>query len=204
LATPDSCPLPDPYWAFYWPGGQALTRFLLDNENIVRGSAVLDFGSGCGSASMACISGAAKRVLMNDIDQNALLAAKLNLRLNNMSGADVQYTDTNLLESQEVHSMILNLYGDVPSSSRLLLLGDMFYDSEFADSVFKWLKRVKNEFGVSILVGDPDRHPLNEEKILQGYSTGFSKNRLASYALPGYVTREHYGFTSGHVYQIEF
>lgn len=26
MATPDQCPLPDPYWAFYWPGGQALTR----------------------------------------------------------------------------------------------------------------------------------------------------------------------------------
>lgn len=22
----EKCPFPDPFWAFYWPGGQALTR----------------------------------------------------------------------------------------------------------------------------------------------------------------------------------
>ncbi len=27
MATPESCPMPDPYWAFYWPGGQAITRW---------------------------------------------------------------------------------------------------------------------------------------------------------------------------------
>ncbi|GMR53411.1 hypothetical protein PMAYCL1PPCAC_23606 [Pristionchus mayeri] len=204
MATPDICPLVDPYWAFYWPGGQSLTRFLLDNGQIVRGSAVLDFGSGCGSASMACVSRAAKRILMNDIDQNALLAAKLNMRLNGLNATTIRYTDDNLLESKEIHTMIYNLYQDVPASSRLLLLGDIFYDSNFADTVFRWLKRVKDEFGVRILVGDPDRHPLTEEKVLQGYETEFRKNLLVSYALPGYVTREHYGFTTAHVYEIEF
>ncbi|KAF8365311.1 hypothetical protein PRIPAC_83140 [Pristionchus pacificus] len=206
MATPDACPLVDPYWAFYWPGGQSLTRFLLDHENIVRGSAVLDFGSGCGVSSMACLSHGSRRVVINDIDRNALLASKLNLRLNGMewNSSKIRYTNANLLESEDTHYMIQDLYKDVPVSSRLLLLGDMFYDSDFADTVFRWLKRLQSEFGVRILVGDPDRHPLTEKKLLHGYTTGFSKNLLASYALPGYVTREHYGFTSAHVYQIEF
>ncbi|CBY38073.1 unnamed protein product [Oikopleura dioica] len=25
-------PFKDPYWAFYWPGGQVLTRYLLDTD----------------------------------------------------------------------------------------------------------------------------------------------------------------------------
>ena len=35
--------LPPPYWAFAWPGGQALTRFLLDNPDWIKGKRVLDF-----------------------------------------------------------------------------------------------------------------------------------------------------------------
>lgn len=27
-STMDACPFLDPYWAFYWPGGQALTRYI--------------------------------------------------------------------------------------------------------------------------------------------------------------------------------
>ncbi|GMT28178.1 hypothetical protein PFISCL1PPCAC_19475, partial [Pristionchus fissidentatus] len=205
MSTPDACPLIDPYWAFYWPGGQSLTRFLLDNVDAVRGSAVLDFGAGCGSASLACLASGSSRILVNDIDQNALLATRLNLKLNKMSERkSIQYTSTNLLDSMNVHDMIRNLYKGIPQKSRILLLGDMFYDSDFADTVFTWLRRVKEEFGVRILVGDPDRHPLTEKMILQGYATPFNKTRVASYALPGYVTREHYGFTSAHVYEIDF
>src|ERR1700690_3221964 len=30
-----------PYWAFAWPGGQALARFVLDNADLVAGKSVL-------------------------------------------------------------------------------------------------------------------------------------------------------------------
>src|SRR5690242_4457546 len=32
--------VPPPYWAFAWPGGQALARYLLDHPNLVRGRRV--------------------------------------------------------------------------------------------------------------------------------------------------------------------
>ena len=32
-----------PYWAFCWPGGQAIARYLLDNPELVRGRRVVDF-----------------------------------------------------------------------------------------------------------------------------------------------------------------
>ena len=41
---------PPPFWAFAWPGGQALARYLLDHPEQVAGRAVLDLGSGSGLA----------------------------------------------------------------------------------------------------------------------------------------------------------
>ena len=42
-----------PYWAFAWPGGQGLARYLLDNPATVRGKRVLDIGSGSGIGVIA-------------------------------------------------------------------------------------------------------------------------------------------------------
>lgn len=67
-SQPDECPFGDPYWAFYWPGGQALTRFILDHPEVVRGKSVLDFGTGCGASAIAAQLSGAKRVTANDID----------------------------------------------------------------------------------------------------------------------------------------
>ena len=45
--------LPPPYWAFAWPGGQALTRHLLDHPDLVAGRRVLDFAAGSGLTAIA-------------------------------------------------------------------------------------------------------------------------------------------------------
>jgi len=42
--------LPPPYWAFAWPGGQALARHVLDHPELARGRAVLDIGAGAASS----------------------------------------------------------------------------------------------------------------------------------------------------------
>lgn len=64
----DLWPHSDPYWAIYWPGGQALSRYLLDNPDVVRGKSVLDLGSGCGATAIAAKMSGASRILANDID----------------------------------------------------------------------------------------------------------------------------------------
>jgi len=43
-----------PFWAFAWPGGQALARHVLDNPASIAGYRVLDFAAGCGIAAIAC------------------------------------------------------------------------------------------------------------------------------------------------------
>ena len=38
----------DPFWAIFWPGGQVLSRYLLDTK-VAQNQRVLDLGCGCGA-----------------------------------------------------------------------------------------------------------------------------------------------------------
>ncbi|CAI5437978.1 unnamed protein product [Caenorhabditis angaria] len=188
MSTPEACPLPDPYWAFYWPGGQGLTRYILDNPEVFKDSRILDFGAGCGSASIAATQVGAGRILANDIDKYALLSTKLNFKLNQISDSKIEYSSENFLENQK---NLLEFFKN--SENNYILLGDMFYDSDFAEIVFSSLKKVQGSSrNLRILVGDPDRHPLAENDYLKRYKTKFSKTKLFEYQLPGYVIKEHY------------
>src|SRR5260221_11755681 len=73
-----AAPQPPPFWAFAWPGSQALARYLLDRPEIVRGKRVLDFGAGGGLAAIAAASLGATHVLAVDIDPVAAAAQRLN------------------------------------------------------------------------------------------------------------------------------
>uniref|UniRef100_A0A0B6YU78 ETFB lysine methyltransferase n=1 Tax=Arion vulgaris TaxID=1028688 RepID=A0A0B6YU78_9EUPU len=68
----DNCLFDDPFWAFYWPGGQVLTRYILDNPGLFQFKSVLDVGSGCGSAAIAAKLVGASKVVANDIDPGTL------------------------------------------------------------------------------------------------------------------------------------
>ncbi len=71
-----------PYWAFAWPGGQALARLVLDEPARVRGRRVLDFAAGCGIAALACARAGAAAVEAAEIDPLAAAAIRLNAALN--------------------------------------------------------------------------------------------------------------------------
>ena len=59
---------PPPFWAFAWPGGQALARYVLDHPDVVAGRAVLDLGAGSGIAGIAAAMAGAATVLASDLD----------------------------------------------------------------------------------------------------------------------------------------
>uniref|UniRef100_A0A8C9FND8 Electron transfer flavoprotein beta subunit lysine methyltransferase n=1 Tax=Pavo cristatus TaxID=9049 RepID=A0A8C9FND8_PAVCR len=78
---PDLWPYGDPFWAIYWPGGQALSRYILDNPCVVKGRSVLDLGSGCGATAIAAVMSGASQVLANDIDPSKPLFSYLCVKI---------------------------------------------------------------------------------------------------------------------------
>jgi predicted nicotinamide N-methyase len=56
-----------PFWAFAWPGSQALARLVLDEPARVAGRRVLDFAAGCGLAAHAAARAASVLALEGDL-----------------------------------------------------------------------------------------------------------------------------------------
>lgn len=140
--------LPDPFWAFCWPGGQALARHVLDHPALVRGRRVLDFGSGSAVEGLAALKSGAASVLAADLDPLAGVAARLNARLNALSAPD---TTTEDLVGREVDFDVV-------------LAGDVFYDPELAARGLTWLRMLADK-GVEVLVGDPGRGFLDVSRL---------------------------------------
>lgn len=193
---PELCPFEDPYWAFYWPGGQAVTRYILDNPSEFRDANVLDFGCGCGSASIAATRAGAS-VIANDVDTNALVSTAINYRNNNVSMSRTRFCSDNLLDRRQLPS----IQNFLKAKMSFVILGDMFYDVDFTEALFSWLKRLGNSTTTRILAGDPDRHPLADQQLSR-YTSRIDKHLIAQYPLPECVTREHYGFESVKVFEL--
>ncbi len=73
-----------------------------------------------------------------------------------------------------------------------IVVGDIFYDSDFGAHLHKWLTSAVRKTQ-RVFIGDPGRHALPSAGDLE---------RVAEYALPAYVMREHYGFSSAVVWRM--
>ncbi|XP_058178844.1 electron transfer flavoprotein beta subunit lysine methyltransferase-like [Anopheles ziemanni] len=177
----------DPFWGFYWPGGQALTRFILDTESLFRGKSVLDVGCGCGASSIAAKMVGACSVTANDIDQVALQATLLNAKVNGIVD-----------NADELDVRSDNLIGNGASATRydIVLIGDLFYDTEIAAVLHPWIQRLARA-GKKIYIGDPGRHGITD--------TGVLNNMIlhARYELPDNVCLENNGFSHANVWQYQ-
>lgn len=176
---PELWPFSDPYWAIYWPGGQALSRYLLDNPLECRGKAVLDLGSGCGASSIVAKKCGAEYVTANDIDAIAGHVTIMNSELNTLEppvclADDIISTD--------------------PKPFDLILLGDMFYDETLATALHAWLNRCIKTYGTKVLIGDPGRAAFEAHTIHQHL------HHLVQYKLPESVQKENYGLTYSSVW----
>ncbi|XP_061773800.1 electron transfer flavoprotein beta subunit lysine methyltransferase [Nerophis ophidion] len=169
---PELWPFDEPYWAIYWPGGQALSRYLLDNPGVCKGKSVLDLGSGCGASAIAAKLCGAACVVANDIDPVAVLATCMNFELNGLD-SPVGVTE--------------NMIGSEPGRYDLILLGDMFYDEVLSRSLYTWLEQCVETNNSQVLIGDPGRDQLEE--------SGRFLQKLAHFELPKSVQEENYGFT---------
>ncbi len=155
-------PVPPPYWAWPWAGGQGLARYVLDAAGVVRDRAVFDVGTGGGIVAIAAALAGASTVAAVDIEPYAIEAARLNARAN-----DVE------LELQEADPIGSDGDWDV------VLAGDVWYDGELADRMAPWLRTLARR-GATVLTGDLGRAYLPSDGLVQ----------LARYTVPTLVDLE--------------
>jgi hypothetical protein len=126
-----------PFWAFAWPGGQALARHVLDNPALVAGRRVLDFAAGGGIAAIACAMAGAASVEAAEIDPLALAAIRLNAAANRSPVTPV---------------------GDVvgtPCRWDLILCGDVCYEAPMTGHILPWLQSLTAR--AEVWIADPGR-----------------------------------------------
>jgi predicted nicotinamide N-methyase len=141
--------LPPPYWAFAWPGGQALARHVLDRSELVRDRLVLDFAAGCGIAAIAAAKMGAT-VTAAEIDHVAAAALAMNAALNRVAVAIVD---------QDVIAAPTQAWN-------VVLAGDVFYERPMAERVEPWLRSLARA-GATVLVGDPGRSYLPKQGLCE-------------------------------------
>ncbi|MCJ2135771.1 50S ribosomal protein L11 methyltransferase [Methylobacterium sp. J-026] len=169
--------LPPPFWAFAWAGGQALSRYILDNPVLVDGTMAVDFASGSGLVAIAAARAGARRVLASDLDPFAMAAIRLNAAANDVAGRVEPISD--------------DLLGTVPEAD-LVLAADVFYERDLAAAVTDWLFGLHAR-GVTVLIGDPGRTYLPRTRL----------TCLASYEVPVSRDLEDAEIKRSHVWRLE-
>ncbi|XP_037912019.1 electron transfer flavoprotein beta subunit lysine methyltransferase-like isoform X2 [Hermetia illucens] len=169
----------DPFWGFYWPGGQALSRFILDTPSVVKSLRILDVGSGSGACSIAAKMSGAKIAVANDIDYGAKVAADLNAELNNVI----------------ISTCTQNLIGNFCKDFDVILVGDVFYDKDIADQILPWLTNLRKK-GKEIYIGDPGRHGLSTDAMNL-------MDKVLTYELPENCCIENNGFKIVNVWKVK-
>jgi predicted nicotinamide N-methyase len=130
-----------PFWAFAWPGGQALARYVLDHPALVAGRRVLDFAAGGGIAAIACAMAGAAHIQAAEIDPMAAIATRLNARANH-----VQVTATSV-----------DVVGE-PCHWDVILCGDVCYEAPMTAHILPWLRQMAAS--ATVWIADPGRNYL--------------------------------------------
>jgi predicted nicotinamide N-methyase len=145
-----------PFWAFAWPGGQALARHVLDNPGRVAGRRVLDFAAGCGIAAVASALAGAAFVEAADIDPMAVAAIGLNAAANRVT----------------VHAQANDVVG-AACRWDLILCGDVCYEAPMTGHILPWLREMARR--CEVWLADPGRSYLPREGLLP-----FARYRVAT------------------------
>jgi predicted nicotinamide N-methyase len=161
LADP-RLPVPPPFWAWPWAGGQALARYVLDHPSVVRGQRVADVGTGGGIVAIAAALVGARQVTAIDIEPYAIEAARLNAEANDVA--------LDLVEADPV---------DTDDGWDVVLAGDVWYEAELAEHLGPWLRRLAAR-GATVLTGDLGRAHLPADGL----------EELARYVVPTLVDLE--------------
>ena len=166
-----------PYWAFCWPGGQAIARYLLDNHEQVHGKRVIDFAAGSGVSSLAAAHAGAQSVMANDIDVLSLVAARLNGEAN---GVAFNVSAEDWLAGP-----------DGTPDTDVVIAGDVCYEREMSLRALAWL-RSHARLGRLVLLGDPGRNYFSAQGL----------EELARYDIPTSLQLENRGMRETVVWRV--
>jgi predicted nicotinamide N-methyase len=134
-----------PFWAFAWPGGQALARYVLDHPASVAGRRVLDFAAGGGIAAIACVMAGATMAEAAEIDRMALAAIALNAAANGVFVTPV---------------------GDIVGADcrwDLIMCGDVCYEAPMTGHIMPWLLAMARL--CEVWIADPGRAYLPQQGL---------------------------------------
>lgn len=139
--------LPPPFWAFAWPGGRALARYLIDHPAAAAGRSVLDIGSGSGLVAIAAAKAGAATVLAAEPDLLARAAIELNAAAN-----DVPIP------------VCVEAGRDDALAAEVVVAGDVWYEREMAQSVLAYLDQAAAA-GATVLAGDIGRRYFPRDRF---------------------------------------
>ena len=146
---------PPPYWAFAWPGGQALARYVLDHMEDFHGRTLLDFGAGSGLVAIAAAKAGA-RAVATEIDPFACAAIEANAKTNHVA----------------VECLAEDVIGQ-DGGWDIVCFGDVHYERPLAERIGPWADSLAKR-GARILLGDPGRSYFPKSHV----------RRLATYDVP--------------------
>ena len=149
--------LPPPFWAFAWPGGQGLARYILDHPEVVRGKRMIDYAAGSGIAGIAAMQAGAFSATAVDIDPLALAAIGMNAAHNQVTVKTEASLDLR----------------KPPKQTDLIVAGDICYEQAMAARLMRWLWISKAQ-GIRVLLADPGRAYLPQDGLKE----------LARYTVP--------------------
>lgn len=161
-----------PFWAFAWPGAQALARRVLDDPALVDGRRVLDFAAGGGLAAIACAKAGAT-VETAELDPLATAATQANAALNAVE--------------------LITTTGDVvgtPSRWDLILCGDVCYEAPMTRHIMPWLRVLARS--AEVWIADPGR----------AYMPADGMTRLARYDVPTTLELEDRTFRTTTIFRL--
>ncbi len=146
--------MPPPFWAFAWPGAEALAVFIAAAPAAWAGRRVLDFAAGCGLAGIAAARAGAM-VEAAEIDVFARAAIRLNAAENAVA--------VRVLEEDVVGA---------PCRWDVVMAGDVFYEAPMTRHIWPWLRDCART--AEVLVADPGRAYTPKEGVAE----------LARYVVP--------------------
>jgi predicted nicotinamide N-methyase len=139
---------PPPFWAFAWPGGQVLARYVLDHPDLVAGRTVLDLGSGSGLVAIAAALAGAAQVRASEVDPLAVAAIGLNARANGVA----------------IPAIVGDVLDGDGDDAQVVLAGDVWYSRPLAERVLAFLERARAR-GAFVLAGDIGRAFLPRQRF---------------------------------------